>query len=118
MISHVKKMLLAILLLGFSSSVFASSKDLKVMIRTVYPEHLSTVNELMQFILEGTGYRIYAGKNAPSDARDILRQKISFQKKGFLMTRTNALLMAIGEKNSIVVDYDNKLISVTRSPVL
>lgn len=114
--SLAKKMLLVIVLLGSSSGAFAKSNDLKVMVRTIYPQHLSTVNDLMQFILEGTGYRVYVGKNAPEDARDILRQKIPYQRKGVLMSRANALLMAIGDENSIVVDYDNKLVSVTRSP--
>lgn len=87
------------------------------MIRTVYPEELRTVSDLVQFILEGTEYKLYRGLNAPHDARAILRQKIPYQRKQVLMTRANALLMAVGEKNSIVVDHDNKLISVTRSPI-
>lgn len=111
--------ILLVLVVGFVSTVNASDIALKSMIRTVYPETIlqfGDKHELFKYILEGTNYKVYVGKNAPDDAREILSEKIGFQIKGKLTTKYDALLMAAGEDNSIVVDTRNKLISVTRSP--
>lgn len=99
--------------------VHASSYQLKTMIRTVYPERLikSSVDDLIRYILVGTDYALYDGVNAPSDARKILSQRPGYQRKRVLMTRIDAILMAIGEGNSLIVDHENKLISVTRNPI-
>lgn len=119
MISSVKNLLFIFLVLTPLCSVHASDTQLKTMVRTIYPENVakSTVHRLMEYILEGTEYRVYAGKNAPDDARSILADKPGYQRRNVLMTRIDAILMAIGEENSIVVDYDKKLISVTRNPL-
>lgn len=119
MISLVKKLSFILLLITPLCSVHASDTQLKTMVRTVYPQNVakSSVHRLVEYILEGTGYRVYAGKNAPDDARSILSDKPGYQRPNVLMTRIDAILMAIGEDNSIVVDYDKKLISVTRNPL-
>lgn len=119
MISLVKKLSFIFLLITPLCSVHASDTQLKTMVRTVYPQNVakSSVHRLVEYILEGTGYRVYAGKNAPDDARSILSDKPGYQRPNVLMTRIDAILMAIGEDSSIVVDYDKKLISVTRNPL-
>lgn len=119
MISSVKKLLFIFLVCAPLCSVHASDTQLKTMVRTTYPEYIakSTVHRLMEYILEGTEYRVYSGKHSPDDARRILSDKPGYQRRNVLMTRIDAILMAIGEDNSIVVDYDQKLISVTRNPL-
>ena len=37
--------------------------------------------------------------------------------KKVLMSRLDAMLMAIGEANALVVDHNHKMISVTRDPL-
>ena len=100
-------------------SAQAKEVQLKTMVRTTYPQNIlaSSVDELVRYILEGTEYRLYAGKNSPNDAKRILVKKSEYQKPGILMSRLDALLMAVGEQNSIIIDHDNKLISVTRDPL-
>lgn len=98
---------------------YANEAALKTMVRTTYPSGIaaSTKGHLLAYILEGTGYKVYLGRNAPPDARSITSQTLSYQRSGMLMTRVDAMLMAIGEQNSLVIDHDNKLISVTRDPL-
>jgi len=97
----------------------ASDAHLKTMVRTTYPADIanSSKAQLLDYILEGTGYKVYLGKNAPPDARLIAAQNVNYQRPGMLMSRVDAMLMAIGEQNSLVVDHDNKLISITRDPL-
>lgn len=119
MISKVKK--ITLILLAFSPLCYlnASESQLKTMIRTFYPEHIrnSSVEVLMSYILEGTEYKIYSGANAPNDSYRILSQQPGYQKIGLLMSRIDAMLIAVGDENSIVVDHKNKLVSVTRNPI-
>ncbi|NRA71957.1 MAG: hypothetical protein HRU24_13125 [Gammaproteobacteria bacterium] len=112
----IKKLSLIFLLSSLINTASAQINELKFMVRTVYPDELSNVKELIEYIVEGTGYRVYIGRNSPDDAKAILLAKIGFQRKNLLMSKTDALLMAIGNKNTLVIDYDNKLISATRSP--
>lgn len=100
-------------------AVQASDLQLKTMIRTVYPESVakSSVDDLINYILAGTDYRLYVGINAPTDARAILAKRPGYQRKRVLMTRIDAILVAIGDGNSLIVDHENKLISVTRNPI-
>ena len=95
----------------------SAHEPLKTMIRTVYPVEIKQVDELIGYILEGTEYKLYRGAKAPYDAEYILKKKIPYQRKTLLMTRMNALLMAVGDKHSIIVDEHLKLISVTRDPI-
>jgi len=117
MISLVKKTFIIFILLSPLCAVHASQNELKTLIRTVYPDGITTVRALVGYIVEGTEYKIYTGRNAPTDARSILAKRIPYQRPNILMTRTDAILMAIGDKNAIVVDHDKKLISFTRSPL-
>jgi len=109
--SWVKYLLIFLLL---TPSVNANTHDLKVMIRTDYPRHLSSIQDLMLYILDGTEYQLYIGMNAPDDSLDILRKKIPYQRSHVLMSRKDALLMAVGEQHALIIDRDNYLISVTK----
>lgn len=121
MISLVKKCTYIFLLFSPLCSIEASALDteLKTMVRTVYPQNVSksSIHRLIEYIIEGTDYRVYAGKNSPDDARRILSDKPGYQRQNVLMSRIDAILMAIGEKHSVIIDDENKLISVTRNPL-
>ncbi len=105
--------------IGLSLPVISQAEDiqLKAMIRTVYPSQvMGSKVELLDYILKGSGYKIYSGNHAPQDANSILIEKPTVQKK-VLMSRLDAMLMAIGEANALVVDHNHKMISVTRDPL-
>lgn len=103
--------------MSISSINYAGDFALKSYVRTVYPENIRSKRDLINYIIEGTGYQLYFGENAPRDSRYILSQTPDYQRYGVLMSRTDALLMAVGDKNSILIDHSNKYISVTRSPI-
>lgn len=117
--NFLAKKILFIFLLCPLCAVHASDSQMKTMIRTIYPQHIekSSVHQLVKYILDGTDYRLYLGKNSPNDARRILSKAPDYQRPNVLMTRYDAILMAIGAENSIVVDHHKKLISVTRNPI-
>ena len=95
----------------------ADDVQLQAMIRTVYPAQvMQSKVELLDYILEGSGYRMFSGTHAPQDAKSILIEKPTVQKK-VLMSRLDAMLRAIGDENVLVVDHDHKIISVTRDPL-
>tara|TARA_R110001592_G_scaffold182549_1_gene425855 strand:+ start:12493 stop:12870 length:378 start_codon:yes stop_codon:yes gene_type:complete len=117
MISPATKVLLStffLILSVKSSDLYAS--DLNAYVRTNYPANIRTVGQLAEYIIDGTGYKIYNGKNAPDDASSILHNTLPHQPSGLVLSRKDALLIAIGQKNSLVVDYENKLVSMTRNP--
>jgi len=95
----------------------ASDIQMRSMISTNYPKAVTngSVRKLVDYILHGTEYRLYLGQNAPQDAKDIVNQRLQSQTGGVMMTRMDALLMAIGEDNSIVVDHNQKYVSFTQS---
>lgn len=117
--TFMAKLFLTVLLILPFTTVQAKPNELKTMIRTVYPDYVlnSTVYGLVSYILEGTDYRVYAGKNAPFDARKILAKPPPHQRANMLVSRIDALLMAVGDQYSIVVDHNKKLVSFTRNPI-
>ena len=112
----IKSTLIAFTLLC-SNVAIASDIQMRAMISTNYPKAVTngTVRKLVEYILHGTEYRLYLGNNAPGDANDIVIQRLQPQTSGVMMTRMDALLMAIGEDNAIVVDHNKRYISFTKS---
>lgn len=95
--------------------VIASDIQMRSMISTNYPVAVTTtVRTLVEYILHGTEYRIYLGKNAPRDANAVLSQPLPPQQSNVMMTRMDAILMAIGADSAMVIDHDQQLISFTK----
>lgn len=115
--NNVIRITLMVLVLFGSSFAIASDIQMRSMISTNYPKAVSngSVRKLVDYILHGTEYRIYLGKNAPDDAKDILLQPLPPQQSSVMMTRLDALLKAIGDDNAIVIDHNKKYISFTKS---
>lgn len=115
----INKLLLTVFLSFsvFVSAAFAGDNhQLDSYIRTVYPKDIKSKRDLVTYILEGTDYKLYYGPNSPADSRFILSQSPDYQRERVLASRYDALLMAVGDDYSLIVDHVNKYVSVTRSP--
>ncbi len=120
MISFKRFLLLSLLLplCLHTGALSASEYELDTLVRTNYPATVMDKKiSLFKYILEGTSYTIYVGPHAPEDAKHILSKRPPKQHSGRLTSRYDALLLAVGRGNSLVVDHENKLISVTENPI-
>ncbi|MCK5665820.1 MAG: hypothetical protein KAI17_20170 [Thiotrichaceae bacterium] len=112
----MKKGIVLILLL-LSQGVFAGSyNNLKMQIRTIYPEEITSIEKALIYLLEPTGYELALYPlmaTAPQESGVIVAQALSpLARTRRVMSIEKALLQVIGNENALVVDHEHKLISV------
>ena len=112
----MKKTIYALMLALSAGSHVAAANEvdtLQVSVRTVYPAHVTTVHEAMQWFVEPLGYYVLTSHPAPETAQSILAKPIPQEA---MMHRTmpvlHAIQLLIGRNNSIIVDKKNHLITV------
>ncbi len=85
---------------------------LHVSARTIYPMELTTVGEAVHWLLDPLGYHVVTDYPAPKSAKALLDKPIpTAAKMHRTMPVTHALQLLIGEKNSLIVDRQHRLIS-------
>jgi len=100
----------------FWAAVASAADPLSWLIRTTYPSEVKTVLQAAEYLTEHTGYRVVVRYPAPLDSLQIASQPVPpIAHLNRTMSVSDALLVLIGNDNSLVVDQEHKLLSFTGS---
>ncbi|OEF63578.1 hypothetical protein OAA_13920 [Vibrio cyclitrophicus 1F175] len=88
---------------------------LQVTVRTVYPAHVNTVDRAVRWLIEPTGYTLLTEHPAPDTVTKVLDKPIADKAKlNRVMPVIDAIQLLIGEKNTIILDKKNHLITFSK----
>lgn len=106
-------MLVVSLLAPFANS--AEQVEIKLSqlnVRAVYPSEVKTVGDGVKWLLQPTGYQIITEYPAPKSVKTVLSKPVpKAAEVNKIMPVLNAVQLLIGEKNTIILDEENRLIS-------
>jgi hypothetical protein len=89
-----------------------AANPLRVQVRTIYPQHMKTVGEAAQYLLEPTGYTLTLNPRIEPDAQAIAMRQIRPQAEGnTTVVLEEALLLLAGDDCRLIVDHPHKLVT-------
>ncbi len=109
------KILPIVLLAGCSSVQTKQSTNRTILdtpVRTHLPNDIKTNHDAVSYYLEGTGYTLTTSNSAPIESNKILKQKAIYRGSDQVMKLDKAILRIFKKKVNLIIDHENKLVSV------
>lgn len=98
-----------------ADSMAVNIDALQVPVRTIFPTHITHVEQAVTWLIEPMGYRILTDYPAPESAKLLLSRPIPPSAKLHrTMALVDAIQLLIGEENTIILDNEHQLITFSR----
>jgi type IV pili sensor histidine kinase/response regulator len=98
-----------------AGSMAVNIDALQVPVRTIFPTHITHVEQAVTWLIEPMGYRILTDYPAPESAKILLSKPIpAAAKMHRTMAMVDAIQLLIGEENTIILDNEHQLITFSR----
>ncbi len=106
---------MAMTLQAHANSMAVNIDNLQMPVRTLFPTHITPVEQAITWLIEPMGYRILTDYPAPESAKLLLNRPISMAAKLHrTMPLVDAIQLLIGEENTIILDNEHQLITFSR----